>query len=160
MQIEAAPLHRAFPVREGGALDAEDELPVFQRDGAVVRARPEHGGAEFVVRARGLVRGREARALGLEDLQRVAALRVDEQTSFGRGPVIAFDAAVGALDVRGHEGPGAREIGRRGERGGGDCGQHHAGDLLVRVLLLSVENISVTMPSPERNSRFSHRFRA
>jgi hypothetical protein len=74
---------------------------------------PSTAARKFGVRAGRLVRGGEARPLGLEDLQRVASLRADREAALRRGAVIALDAAVGTLHVGGDQRPGAREIRQR-----------------------------------------------
>ena len=106
-----------------------------------MRAAAHDGGLELVGAAVGLVIG-EAHALGLEDLQRIAALRVDDEPAFRMRAVIARRLAVGQDLVRSDKGPRALE--RERVRGHlrvarGQPGQHcdkRAGHQFHRGVLL------------------------
>ena len=97
-----ADLPRAFPIGKGGRFHIEDELvpgPI-DVDAAEMGARPHYCSAHLVRRALSLHAGREAGPVATEDLERVAALRVDHQQP-GRMLAITGDTRAVGLDLIG-----------------------------------------------------------
>ena len=98
----------ALPIGKGCALDVKDQRAAGRVDGdrAEMRARTHDCGFVLGIASLGLVAFGELRAFGLEDLQRITPLAVDQQQPAWLGAEVACDGAIRVLYIGGDQGPG------------------------------------------------------